>query len=118
MTALKTKLIVLILTIASVGLAGGGSGGGVAAIKTIKYVIVEVCDGGESGDRCRLVTYKVRAPNPVAPDMCMVGNAGEEKPCSEIKAISPSWLKKLGTSTIESTEAVSNPDIYGNSGGN
>lgn len=105
MKALKIKLIVVVLTFASFCLAGGGSGGGVA---TIKYVTVEVCDGGETNDRCRLVTYKVRPPNPIRPDMCMIGETGEEKPCAQIETIPPTWFKNLGAATNESTGAVSN----------
>ncbi len=115
MTALKTNLIVLVLAFASICTAGGGSGGGVASVK---YITVEVCGGGESGDQCRLVTYKVRPPNPVTPEMCMFGEAGEEKPCSQIKTTTPSWLKNLSTSTIESTDAASNPNNNDDSGGN
>ncbi|MBC7458717.1 MAG: hypothetical protein H7235_10585 [Bdellovibrionaceae bacterium] len=118
MTALQTKLIILVLTFANFCLAGGGSGGGVAPITTFKYVTVEVCDNDLFGGHCHLMAYPVRPTNPAQPDMCLFDNAGEEKPCAQIKTIPSAWFKNLGAATSESTEDVSSTNISYDSGGN
>lgn len=73
----------------------GGSGGGP---RVGQVVTVQVCDGGEAGDLCRMVTYRVRPASKPEPVKCMVphGEAGEV-PCPEKVGV-PGWLKRLNES--------------------
>lgn len=58
-----------------------------------KYVTVRVCDGGESGQECRTVTYKVRAHKDVAAPVEICTQEGT--PCVPAKYGVPGWLKAL-----------------------
>lgn len=59
-----------------------------------KTVTVTVCDGGESGQECRTVTYEVRPSTglpPSADDQC----GGDINPCAPAHYGIPGWLKDL-----------------------
>lgn len=60
-----------------------------------EYVTVEVCNLGEAGDRCEMVTYKVRAPNAPTPyvETCTIGDTSVG-PCATVYGV-PTWLKNL-----------------------
>ncbi|HRK09077.1 MAG TPA: hypothetical protein PLZ57_15015 [Pseudobdellovibrionaceae bacterium] len=80
-----------------------------------QYVTVEVCNGGESGQECRMVTYRVREASAPVVEACTVahGEAGT-KPCPTVTGV-PGWLKRLneafakaGFKAPETTEAEMN----------
>lgn len=81
-----------------------------------EYVTVEVCNLGESSDRCEMVTYKVRAPSaPTAyVEQCPVGDTGYG-PCAKVYGV-PTWLKKLNAHFVKKGFKTVEEDIYG--GGN
>ena len=82
-----------------------------------EYVTVEVCNQGESGNRCEMVTYKVRTPNAPTPyvEQCPVGDSGYG-PCAKVYGV-PTWLKKLNAHfTGRGFKAPIQDDIY--KGGN
>jgi hypothetical protein len=100
----------------------GGSGGGPRMERVSssadggQLVTVEVCDGGESGTKCRTVTYRVRPPSKpeVVKETCMIGEAGEG-PCPEVYGV-PGWLKRLNEAfsrTGESAPQISTPEYTG-----
>lgn len=73
----------------------GGSGGGP---RVGQVVTVQVCDGGESGDQCRIVSYRVRPASKPEPVKCMAPHGeGGEVPCPEKVGV-PAWLKRLNES--------------------
>ncbi|OFZ28607.1 MAG: hypothetical protein A2622_05820 [Bdellovibrionales bacterium RIFCSPHIGHO2_01_FULL_40_29] len=80
-----------------------------------KYITVEVCDRGESGDRCEMVTYKVRPPsqNTPAEILCPVGDHGFTK-CNK-NAHVPAWLKKFNKHFLDAGfTAPKEDDLYRN----
>jgi hypothetical protein len=73
----------------------GGSGGGP---RVGQLVTVQVCNDGESGELCRMVTYRIRPKSPPTELKCYVSNGeGGEVPCPEKLRI-PGWLKRLNDS--------------------
>lgn len=90
----------------------GGSGGGprmqTASRSTDagQLVTVQVCDGGESGNMCREVTYRVRPEAKPETVKCMVirGEA-EEVPCPKNFGV-PNWIKRLNESFGAGTETT------------
>lgn len=92
---MKYALITLMMFVCTEVFAGiGGSGGGPKP-NAPKRVTVEVCDGGESGDMCRRVTYTLHPPSETIEPTCTVpfGEAGEA-PCPANTGV-PNWLKWL-----------------------
>ncbi len=80
-----------------------------------EYVTVEVCNMGENGNRCEMVTYKVRTPNAPTPyvEQCPVGDSGYG-PCPTVYGV-PTWLKKLNAYFIDKGfTAPVEDDIYRN----
>ena len=60
-----------------------------------QYVTVEVCNGGESGTQCSMVTYKVREASQPEMVKCVVSvGDGAEAPCPTAYGV-PGWLKRL-----------------------
>ncbi len=75
-----------------------------------QYVTVTVCDGGESGQQCREVTYKVRPPSAPVKEECTIphGEAGTQ-PCPKKYGV-PGWLKKLNQWAIDHGLEANEPD--------
>lgn len=82
----------------------GGSGGGP---RVGQLVTVTVCNGGESGDICHQVTYRVRQPSKpeATKETCFFGDI--EGPCPISYGV-PEWLKRLnesfGAQTVPSND--------------
>lgn len=87
-----------------------------SAMAADKYVTVQVCNGGESGDLCRMVTYKVRPPNAPVAYKCTVmsGEGGYEVPCPTKHGV-PKWLSELlkALSIPGATPRTPNSDFAG-----
>ncbi len=81
-----------------------------------QYVTVEVCNRGETGDRCEMVTYKVRPASPATPyvETCPVGDVSYG-PCPTVYGV-PSWLQKLNAYLTSKGFTPVEEDIY--AGGN
>jgi len=79
-----------------------------------KYETVTVCNGGESGDVCHQVTYRVRpASKPeVVKETCIVGEI--EGPCPTKYGV-PGWLKRLNEAFARAGfTAPEQDDLYRN----
>lgn len=87
-----------------------------------KTVTVEVCDSGESGTQCRVVTYKVRPASTPVVEKCMVpvGEAAYA-PCPTVVGV-PKWLKDLNAwfnkHGIKAADPQAEIDAYARAGGN
>ena len=90
---LSTLFLIVIANIAHADPGMGGSGGGPRAGQ---WVTVQVCNGGDSGTTCQMVTYRVLPPSGHTPEtkcMISVGDAGEYPCPAEYGALR--WLRSL-----------------------
>ncbi len=117
---LLTTLLGLVTGSTAIGASGiGGSGGGPrvhAAAAVGQTVTVQVCDGGESGEICRQVTYRVRPESKAEPVKCMVWHGeAAEVPCPKNYGV-PNWVKRLNESfgsKAETTASAGSTDSAG-----
>ncbi len=81
------------------------------------YVTVQDCTGGESGQQCRTVTYKVRSGKMVQPAQQPQGASSEGQ--VQVPAVSgvPAWLRALNNAFAGHTSSSRNDADTNNAGG-
>jgi hypothetical protein len=65
------------------------------------YVTVQDCNGGESGQQCRTVTYKVRNGQMVAPATQPQGSSSEGTVQTPARYGVPAWLQALNNAAAK-----------------
>lgn len=81
------------------------------------YVTVTVCNGGESGQQCNTITYKVRDAVPMAPAADQHLNS-EDQVVAPTKYGVPTWLAKLNQALADAGLTAPVQDGSSNGGPN